>query len=313
MAFTYGFYNSKNMDRVYNAIQMSQIFDGLISDGIYATFGQAMIVSESTKVGKVIIGSGRAWFNHTWSYNDSPLEFSVPQSNLLLKRIDALVLDINSNDDYRENKFLWVLGEASDNPERPTLINVTDHHQYPLCYVLRNPDTEKVNQADITNMVGRSECPFVTGIIETINTDDLITQWEAEWDNWSEEMQTEILTWYAGVKDLLDDNVAINLQNQITALSNRLTNSYYTKTSIDNMVNVAYRVLPAGSTSIQISPADLIGVNSSLSFYTSIYGVNPKTVTINGPDLVTLTFDAQATAMEVGVEVNNKRIDGSPE
>lgn len=37
MAFTFGFYNSLNGDRKYNAEQVSSIFDGLISDGVYDT------------------------------------------------------------------------------------------------------------------------------------------------------------------------------------------------------------------------------------------------------------------------------------
>ena len=44
MSFTYGFYNSKNHDRTYNAEQMSSIFDGLIEDGIYESIGGAFLV-----------------------------------------------------------------------------------------------------------------------------------------------------------------------------------------------------------------------------------------------------------------------------
>ena len=33
MAVTYGFYNSSNGDRKYNALQFSRLFEGIIRDG----------------------------------------------------------------------------------------------------------------------------------------------------------------------------------------------------------------------------------------------------------------------------------------
>lgn len=63
MSVTYGFYNSKNRDRRYDAIQMSSIFDGIIRDGVLQHFGTAMMVKESEGM-MVNVGIGRAWFNH---------------------------------------------------------------------------------------------------------------------------------------------------------------------------------------------------------------------------------------------------------
>ena len=47
MSVTYGFYNSKNRDRRYDAIQMSSIFDGIIRDGVLQHYGTGMMVKES--------------------------------------------------------------------------------------------------------------------------------------------------------------------------------------------------------------------------------------------------------------------------
>ena len=35
MAFKYGFYNSREHDRVYDAEDFSSMFDGIIADGIF--------------------------------------------------------------------------------------------------------------------------------------------------------------------------------------------------------------------------------------------------------------------------------------
>lgn len=65
--------------------------------------------------------------------------------------------------------------------------------------------------------------------------------------------------------------------------------------------NVIKGTLYAGNTTITISDASIQN-NSILSFYTSIYGVNPTSVAVNNGSVV-LTFIAQATNMVVGVKV----------
>lgn len=137
MAFTYGFYNSVQSDRKYNSIDISMIFDGIINDGIYATIGECFVVKESSDENVVIVQPGRGWFNHTWNYNDADLPIEADQSEILLDRIDALVIDINADEEYRTNSIMWVKGVPSSSPTNPTLINTSNHHQYPLCYIYR--------------------------------------------------------------------------------------------------------------------------------------------------------------------------------
>lgn len=60
--------------------------------------------------------------------------------------------------------------------------------------------------------------------------------------------------------------------------------------------------LAVGATSIVLTDAR-ITTNSMMSFYTSVWGVNPKTVTVVSGQ-VTLTFDAQTVAVEVGVRID---------
>lgn len=252
MAFSFGFYNSFNHDRKYNSIQISMIFDGIISDGIYATIGEAMVVKATSEDNVVVVGPGRGWFDHTWNYNDADLPVNAPISDVLLKRIDALVIDINANENYRENKIVWVQGTPSSNPVRPTMINTLEHHQYPLCYVDRKPNVEKILQADITNMVGSSECPFVTGILQTINIDELLLQWKDQWaqfvityekaaEEWMDDQKADFIAyytefkrqmdafeaasgkefndWFASIQDIFDGSVAGNLQNEINQIT----------------------------------------------------------------------------------------------
>lgn len=254
MSVSSGFFNSLNGDRKYNAAQMSAIFDGLIIDGVFASIGTAFAVKAAGGL-TVNVGIGKAWFDHTWTVNDSILPMTAPEAEVLLDRIDAVVLEVNGTESVRENTIKFVKGNPSSAPSRPTLTNEGNVHQYPLCYIYRKYGTAVINQADITPMVGTESTPFVTGILQTISLDELLGKWQDEldrftdarsqevddwiaqeesdftaWfnkmkadlqqeqtvlDQWIASKQADFLAWYNQMKDQLSGDVAGNLQLEI--------------------------------------------------------------------------------------------------
>lgn len=175
MALTSGFYNSVNGDRKYNAEQLSSIFDGLINDGILYNVGNRFNIT-ALSGNNVQIGSGRAWFNHTWIYNDSNYTISLEASSALLNRIDAIVLEINRNQDIRSSQIIVIKGEESSSPSNPNLIKNEYQNQYPLAYIYRKANSSSITQEDITIKVGTEECPYVTGILPVEDIDKFIEE-----------------------------------------------------------------------------------------------------------------------------------------
>lgn len=236
MSVSSGFFNSLNGDRKYNAAQMSAIFDGLIIDGVFASIGTAFAVKAAGGL-TVNVGIGKAWFDHTWTVNDSILPMTAPEAEVLLDRIDAVVLEVNGMESVRNNTIKFVKGNPSSAPSRPTLTNEGNVHQYPLCYIYRKYGTAVINQADITPMVGTESTPFVTGILQTISLDELLGKWQDELDRftdarskdvddwiaqeesdftaWIASEQADFLAWYNQMKDQLSGDVAGNLQLEI--------------------------------------------------------------------------------------------------
>ena len=159
MSVTFGFYNALNHDRKYDAIQVSSIFDGIINDGIYESIGTAMIV-KATSYMVINIGIGRAWFNHTWTYNDSILPLTVQPSELVLNRIDTVILEVDSTRTVRTNSIKIIEGTPAATPVATTLTNNENVHQYPLARIYVKANATVITQADITNTVGTSECPL---------------------------------------------------------------------------------------------------------------------------------------------------------
>lgn len=196
MSVSSGFFNSLNGDRKYNAAQMSAIFDGLIIDGVFASIGTAFAVKAAGSL-TVNVGIGKAWFDHTWTVNDSILPMTAPEAEVLLDRIDAVVLEVNGMESVRNNTIKFVKGNPSSAPSRPTLTNEGNVHQYPLCYIYRKYGTAVINQADITPMVGTESTPFVTGILQTISLDELLGKWQDELDRFTDARSKEVDDWIA--------------------------------------------------------------------------------------------------------------------
>lgn len=203
MAFTCGFFNSENGDRKYNAEQMSAIFDGIIADGVFTTIGDHLAVSAGTGM-QVLVGTGKAWFDHTWNVNDAAYPLAIAASDVTLSRIDAIVLETNHSDSVRLNKLRVVQGTVAASPVKPTLTNSEKVHQHPLAWVTVAPSVTQIAASAIENAVGTSACPFVTGVIATTDIDDLFAQWNGEFDEWFDNLKAQ-----------LSDNVVANLQKQI--------------------------------------------------------------------------------------------------
>ena len=222
MSITSGFFDSQNHDRAYNATQFGSIFDGVITDGVYSTIGTQFQVKAAG--GLVLnVGAGRAWFDHSWILNDTIYVITAPASHPLYSRIDAVVLDIDTSDDVRRNTIKYISGTAASTPVNPTLISETGHRQYPLAYILRSPNSSNIVQANITNMVGTSSCPFVAGVAGTVDIDELLAQWDDEFGTWFEGMKGQLSTDAAGHLQNEIDDLETQLQSQIENLESQVS------------------------------------------------------------------------------------------
>ena len=179
MSFTYGFYNSVNHDRKYDSLQISSMFDGLITDGVFRNIGSCFALTVNSGL-KVNIGAGRAWFNHTWSYNDTTYILQLPEAHAVFTRIDAIVIRVNRAD--RTNSLAVVSGNPASSPQRPTLRKSGDVFEYALGYItIANGQTE-LQPSNIAQVIGSTECPFVTSLMQGVSIDDLLRNWMNEFD-----------------------------------------------------------------------------------------------------------------------------------
>ena len=287
MSLTCGFYNSINNDRKYNTKQISEMFDGLILDGVFMTIGDALITTADTGM-TVNVGSGKGWFNNTWTTNDSAYPIIIDASELVLNRIDTVVLEIGSGDGIRDNAIKSIKGTPATVPVAPTLTNTLVIHQYPLCNIYVGKNVVEITQANITNRIGTTECPFVVGVNQGMDVDVLLAQWDAEFHAFMTSNSTDFTTWLDTIKGQLSGDIAGNLQIQINDNkddfdSHKADNLYQTAGGTGTAIT-----LTIGETLVNGLPVNFIASANNNSGATTINSkplYKPNTTT--APNLIT--------------------------
>lgn len=210
---SYGFYNSVNGDRKYSSIQFGEMFDGLISDGIYPNIGNKFQVIPGSGL-SVRVKSGRAWFNHTWTDNSTDFPLDLDYADLLLPRYDTIALQVDTRVSVRENAIVYVKGEASINPVKPLLVNDGGLYLYPLAHIYIGANVNTVTSSNIENVVGTSACPYVSAKLELLSITNAFAQFEQQFVDWLD-----------SVKDLADESVFVALKFQLDEAEAKLTAS----------------------------------------------------------------------------------------
>lgn len=205
--FTSGFFNSINSDRKYNAEQMAAIFDGLITDGIFDSIGDHFQVTPASSGLGVNIGTGRAWLNQTWSYNDTAYPVTLGAASSSLGRKDLICLKVDKSNAVRANSLVVIAGTPAESPVEPTVTDDTTNgiYYHKLAAVTVPKGATSISAANITNYIGLSSgTPYVTGILSSTTVDELWSQWGGEFNDWWDD-----------IKATLDDNVVTTILNKI--------------------------------------------------------------------------------------------------
>lgn len=176
----YGFYDSIDRDRTYDAAAMNRIFDGIITNGVFAAVGQKFAITpvrqndpDAANGTYVRVGTGMAWFDSTWTVNDSPLTFEVQQNLGANPRTDfiELIVDKRIGSKYsaygrRNTIILSAGGPYIPGDDDDSRANVHVHH---LATIQVPPGTYgQVVDSWITSYIGTSspdpafDCPYVT-------------------------------------------------------------------------------------------------------------------------------------------------------
>ena len=164
MSVTSGFFNSSNGDRLYDAEQMSMIFDGVISDGIFKDYLSGMAVSPGGGM-TVYVEPGRCWFDHTWVYVSDNYSITIPAANCKY----YVVVDIDHNDSVRAGSIKLLRGDAS---QYPSYTRENKHNQYVIASINVPSGATAIQSSMLSDT--RSDgtlCGYVTGLLHSTDAD----------------------------------------------------------------------------------------------------------------------------------------------
>lgn len=174
MAITSGFFDSVDGDRTYDADQMSNYFDGLVSNGVYENIGDRFIVRSAFNGMNITVGAGRAIIQSHWVKNDATATLTLDPSDVQLNRIDVVVLRLDN--DARDISLVVKKGTgATGTPTMPDITRTESVYELYLAAVYISKGASQ--PTSITDLRPSSYCGWVTGIIQQVDTSDLFNQW----------------------------------------------------------------------------------------------------------------------------------------
>ena len=183
MAITYGYFNSISGDRTYNADQMSEYFDGLVSNGVYESVGGALQVKAISGGGMTVqVLSGRGIINCKWLKNDAAITLDITQAHAVLNRYTAVVLKLDI-----VNRLMTITtkdGTAASTPTKPAMQNDSEGIELCLAYIYVAAGSTTISQANIEDMRPSALCGWVTGLIEQVDTSELFLQWQTAYETY---------------------------------------------------------------------------------------------------------------------------------
>ena len=206
MAITYGYFNSLNGDRKYNADQMSEYFDGLVSDGVYESVGGGLQVLANEGM-TVSVQSGRGLIDCKWLKNDAVLNIDITQAHVTLNRYSAVILKLD-----RINRLMEITtkdGTPASNPTKPEMTSDSSTKELCLAYIYVGAGVTEITQANIEDTRPSSACGWVTGLVEQVDTSTLFLQYQTAYENYYETMTAEFEQWFDTLTSQLNVNTYI--------------------------------------------------------------------------------------------------------
>ena len=187
-------------DRSYLAKEFMDYFALFVGNGVFASPTNQLMVTPG--IGRtVVVSPGWAFINGGWYHNDTELILELAVNDSSYNRIDSVRVRYSDAD---RGTHAIVLSDEVGVIRGDTLWDLE------LAQVTVTPNFTSISAASISDMRPDSDvCGFVTGLLEVVSTKDLFAQYQAIFEEW-----------FDGVKDVLEGDVAFNLQKQINDIQN---------------------------------------------------------------------------------------------
>lgn len=213
----YGFFNSVDGDRLYDAETFNTFFEGLISpNGIFEGIEDAFSVTPNGTGLTLNIGTGKAMVNSCWVKNESIESLTINPAHAILNRYDAVVLRWDATS--RDITLAIKEGTPASEPVKPQPEKSSLTWEIILAYIHVLAGATSLTSANIQDCrYDTSLCGVITGLIKQVDTTSLYNQYLAKFDDLENELkeyqtaqQNAFETWFNALTEQLNVNTYIN-------------------------------------------------------------------------------------------------------
>lgn len=249
MAEHSSFFNSVSGDRKYQASDYAAYFNSFIANGVFPNPGTNLQVVTNSNM-TVTVSIGKGWINGYFYLNDAILILPIEVADGVLKRVDRIVLQLNTIS--RSITAKVKKGTFASTPVAPVLQRDADAYELGIADVYIANGATSIFQANITDLrMNTGLCGWVNSLIQADTTaifNQYLDWYAARKDeynvdflNWTTSernaydiwyaaltsqttediaelemlFQQDIIVWFENIKGLVDEDAAISLASKI--------------------------------------------------------------------------------------------------
>lgn len=205
MAQKYGFFNSVNNDRVYDASDVAGFLKKFFTNGV---FNNSLGVSANDNM-TVSVAVGNANINGYSYENTETLVFDINESDSELGRIDSVICRLDLTN--RQITTMILEGSYSSDPSQPSITRTGTIYDLRLANISVPAGTTRITTEMITDTRFGVDCGNVTQAVLELDTSEIFAQYTKYFNDWFNELQDE-----------LNSNQAGHLQNELNNIRTAL-------------------------------------------------------------------------------------------
>lgn len=202
MAEKYGFFNSVNKDRRYDASDIADFLSNFFTNGV---FNNGLAVSANDNM-TVSVATGNANINGYSYKNTDTITLDISDADSTLSRIDSVVLRLDLTN--RQINVAVISGDTATIPSQPNLTRSGNIYDLRLANISVPTGATSITAEMITDTRFTDDCGNVVQAVQSLSTEDIFNQYDTLFNNW-----------FSNLKTQLSNDAAGNLQNQIDTLN----------------------------------------------------------------------------------------------
>ena len=178
MAFSSGFFNSKNLDRTYTAENFCDYLGSIICNGIQDNYGDCFKLTAASNGLSVTVGRGKAWIDGHYFVNDA--RYSIDLSDYMdesLPRYVGIAIYLDTTESVRSVSLRLFPGTPAESPQLPSIPQDEDHVRLFLYAVRLNPGATSLTEHDWYDYrEDANVCGYCKCILGKCKVTDLMSQ-----------------------------------------------------------------------------------------------------------------------------------------